>query len=131
MSLKEDHIGILIRNYLGRLFPERKSTILLFVFSVLIARAKYSSKVRVDKRERGSRLDPDKRYLASEFRHILYYEDVHLPNRNETLLYTYETWQVLREAFTNLFHNETIELLARYHFQTAASILTANRTMYV
>lgn len=105
-------------------FPKTKHTHTsreLFRFSVLIARAEYSQNVYVSKRKRGSRLDPDKRYLASEFHDILYYDDVHLPNRNETLLYTNSTWQVLREAFSNLFQNDTIQLLARYHFQAAAS----------
>ena len=100
-------------------------------FSFSIARAEYSYDVKVDKRHRGSRLDPNKRFLSSEFQNILYYDDIHLPNRNESILYRSETWLVLSEAFSNLFHNDTIQLLARYHYQTAASIIGSNRTNHV
>lgn len=97
-------------------------------FSFSIVHAEYSYDVKVEKRHRGSRLDPNKRFLPSEFQNILFYDDIHLPNRNESIVYRNQTWHVLSEAFSNLFHNDTIQLLARYHFQTAASILGSNRT---
>lgn len=94
----------------------------------MIARAEYFHDIEIDKRHRGLRLDPNDQFLRVEFEKMFDYDDIHLPNRNESMLYCNQTWHVLREAFSNLFNDETIQLLARYHYQTAASILTSNGT---
>ncbi len=82
----------------------------------------------VDKRELGHRLDPSRKFLASEFNSILLYDDVHLPNHDERIIYSNRTWFALRKAFSQLFHNETIQLLSRYHYDTAASVRGRKRT---
>jgi hypothetical protein len=94
----------------------------------LIARAEYLYDIYVDKRKLGHRLDPNKKFLSSEFDSILSYDDIHLPNQNEKIIFSNHTWNVLGKAFSNLFHNEIIQLLGRYHYQTAAFILSYNRT---
>jgi hypothetical protein len=96
--------------------------------SLLIARAELLYDVHVDKRRLGHRLDPKKNFLSSEFDSILFYDDIHLPNKNEDIIFSNHTWNVLSKAFSNLFHNDTIQLLSRYHYQTAVYVLASNRT---
>ena len=95
---------------------------------MLIARAEYLYNTHVDKRPLGHRLDPNKNFLQSEFDSILSYDDIHLPNKNEKITFSNHTWNVLSKAFSNLFQSETIQLLSRYHYQTAAIVLGYNRT---
>ncbi len=82
----------------------------------------------VDKRKLGHRLDPNKKFRSSQFNSIHLYDDIHLPNQNEDIIFSNHTWNILSKAFSNLFHNETIQLLTRYHYQTAADVLGYNRT---
>ncbi len=99
-----------------------------FFISLLIARAERLYDIYVDKRTLGRRLDPNKKFLSSQFDSILLYDDIHLPNKHENIIFNNHTWHVLSKAFSNLFHNETIQLLSRYHYQTAADVLRYNRT---
>jgi hypothetical protein len=102
---------------------------LVFFSSLLIARAEYLYDVQVDKRKLGYRLNPNRKFLSSEFDSILSYDDVHLANGDEKILFSNHTWNVLSKAFSNLFHNETIQLLSHYHYQTAAFTRAYNRTI--
>jgi len=124
----------LIKNFLGKqkknkyYFNSENSTkYYLLFFSLLIARAEDLYDTYVDKRKLGHRLDPNKKFLSSEFNSILLYDDIHLPNRDEDIIFTNHTWNILSKAFSNLFHNETIQLLSRYHYQTAADVLSYNK----
>jgi hypothetical protein len=123
----------LIKNYSGKrkfqLRKLKKNFIYLFRFSsLLIAQTEYLYDTYVDKRKLGYRLDPNRKFLASEFNSILLYDDVHLPTHDESIIYSNRTWFALRKAFSHLFHNETIQLLSRYHYDTAACVLGRNRT---
>lgn len=101
------------------------------MYSLLIAQAEHSYGTYVDKRKLGYRLDPNSKFLLSEFNSILLYDDVHLPNKHEDIIYNNQTWFALKTAFSHLFHNETIQLLSRYHYQTAASVFSHNRTTII
>ena len=100
-----------------------------FRFSLLIVRAEFLYGVNVDKRKLGHRLDPNRKFLSSEFESILNYDDIHLPNQNETIIFSNHTWNVLSTAFSELFHNDIIQILSRYHYETAAYVFTYNRTI--
>ncbi|CAF1200383.1 unnamed protein product [Adineta steineri] len=95
--------------------------------SLLVAQAERFYGTYVDKRSRGSRLDPNKEFLSSDFNSILDYHDVHLPNQHENIIYSNRTWLVLKNAFSYLFNNDTIELLSRYHYETVASVFTQRK----
>ncbi|CAF2505476.1 unnamed protein product [Rotaria sp. Silwood2] len=99
------------------------------LLSLLIVQAKDLYNTYVDKRDLGNRLDSNENFLSSEFDSIHLYDDVHLPKKNEHAIFNNQTWLVLRHMFSHLFHNETIQLLSRYHYQTVANILGDNRTM--
>ncbi|CAF0898924.1 unnamed protein product [Rotaria sordida] len=98
------------------------------LLSLLIVQAKDLYNTCVDERELGYRLDPNENFLSSEFNSIYLYDDIHLPNNNEHAVLNNQTWFGLSKIFSHLFHNETIQLLSHYHYQTVASILDKNRT---
>lgn len=100
---------------------------MVFVYSLLIARTERYNNTYVDKRKLGYRLDPNPNFLSSEFDSILLYDDIHLPNKDEKIIFSNQTWDVLSKALSHLFQNETIQLLSRYHYQTAAMVLGNNR----
>jgi hypothetical protein len=98
--------------------------VLIFFSSILITRAERYSNIQVEKRKLGYRLDPNPKFLSREFDSILSYDDVHLANSQEKHVFNNRTWSILASAFSRLFQNETVELLARYHYQTAAAANT-------
>jgi hypothetical protein len=106
----------------------QKQTHFLFVYSLLIAQAQHYHGTFVDKRRLGYRLNPDKKFLSSEFDSILSYDDVHLPTVREDIIFSNQTWLVLNRAFSYLFQSTTMQLLSRYHYQTAAFVLRYNTT---
>lgn len=97
------------------------------LLSLLIAHAEHYYGTYVDKRKLGNRLDPNKNFLLSEFDSILLYDDVHLPNKEENIIFNNQTWFVLSKAFSYLFNNETIELLSHYHYQTSTNFHSYHR----
>jgi hypothetical protein len=90
--------------------------------SLLIARAVRTSGTYLDKRALGARLDPDKRIRSLMFESILLYDDIHLPNRHESIVLSNRTWSIFQRALSKLFHPETIQLLSSYHHQTTAFV---------
>lgn len=95
---------------------------------MLIVQTEHLHKTYIDKRKLGYRLDPDKNILLDEFDSILLYDDVHLPKTDENILFNDKTWLVLSQAFSVLFHHNIIQLLSRYHHETAASVLSKIKT---
>lgn len=80
--------------------------------------------IYVDKRKLGDRLNPSDEFLSYEFDSLLLYDDIHLPRKQEDIIFRNETWPVLYKIFSHLFHQETIQLLSKYHYQTIAEILS-------
>lgn len=97
------------------------------MYSILIARAEHLYGTYVDKRKLGRRLDPNRKFCASEFNSIFFYDDIHLPNDREDIVISNHTWNILSKAFAKLFHNETMQLLSRYHYKTAADVFGYKR----
>ena len=126
MSLKDRRNGISIRGYSGNLCfhkKEKKEKQNLLLFSLLLARAKYSYGTHIDRRDLGYRLDANENFLSSEMNSILFYDDIHLPNKNVTVLFSEHTWPILKRTFSRLFNNKTMQLLSQYHHQTTTMLL--------
>lgn len=93
--------------------------------SLLIARVARTSDIHLDKRPLGARLDPNERIRSTLFDSILLYDDIHLPNRHEKIIFSNRTWSIFRRALSKLFHPQTIQLLSSYHHQTTAAVRSA------
>ena len=120
-SSKEPTNGISIRNCSGEndVSQIQKDVV---GSSLLIARAARTSDAYLDKRPLGARLDPNKRLRSSLFDSILLYDDIHLPNRHEKIIFSNRTWSIFQRALSKLFHPETIQLLSSYHHRTTAIV---------
>jgi hypothetical protein len=86
--------------------------------SLLIARIQRTRHIDIHKRHLGKRLDPTLESLPSDLNSILDYDDIHLPNQQDTWIFNNAAWSILNHALRKLFHEKTIQLLARYHQQT-------------
>ncbi|CAM4821114.1 unnamed protein product [Rotaria magnacalcarata] len=98
------------------------------LLSLLILQAQHSYNTYIDKRKIGYRLNPSENFLSFEFDSILLYDDIHLPNTSEQIIFRNETWLVFRKIFSHLFSKETIRLLSQYHYQTVADVRANNNT---
>lgn len=93
----------------------------------MITRSEHLYGTYVDKRQLGHRLDPNRNFLASEFDSIFSYDDIHLPNEHEDIILSNHTWNILKKIFQKLFSNQTMQLLSRYHHETAADVFGYNK----
>ncbi|CAF0766610.1 unnamed protein product [Adineta ricciae] len=132
-NLTVDMIECYLKEYMNITLPKyvvkgsKKWDLDQKLLSLLLARAKYFYGTHIDRRDLGYRLDANENFLSSEMNSILFYDDIHLPNKNVEVLFSEHTWPILKRIFSRLFNNKTMQLLSQYHHQTT-TMLRLNET---